>query len=180
MRSVWVVLLVLAIPGAVRAADGWELFGPARLGAGRAQLAAHIELQCTPGPEASGTTACQPPPGALPTFAGVPVQWVELVFRDDRLEKVAGHLHESNFAALEAFIVERNGAGQDCSIRFRAGMGAELVNRILLWRTADQALVIEQLQGKIDRSAFAYGTAEAMAGIVRDKTAYPPGSRRDL
>jgi hypothetical protein len=180
IRSWWVALAALTLPGAAGAADGWDLFGPASLGAGRAEISARIELECTPAQHEPGTTVCRPAPRALPSFAGVPVQRVELVFRDDRLEQVAGRVHEPHFAALEAFVVGRNGAGQDCSIRFRAGMAGDLLNRILLWRRDGQALVIEQFQGKIDRSAFTYGTAAAMAGMVREKTAYPPGSFRDL
>jgi hypothetical protein len=180
MQPSWVVLAALVLPGAGAAADGWELFGPGQLGAGRAQIAAQIELECAPAQDAPGATSCRPVPGALPRFAGVPLERVELVFRDDRLEKVAGRVQESHFAALEGFVVQRSGAGQDCSIRFRAGMGAELLNRILLWRSRSYALVIEQFRGKIDQSAFTYGTADAMAALVREKTAYPPGARRDL
>jgi hypothetical protein len=109
------------------------------------------------------------------------VQKIELTFRRDRLEKVVGRLHESHFEALEQFITAHAGAGRDCSYLFRGGMGAaEFVNRILLWRTAGYALVIQQFQGKIDRSAFSYGTQDAMADVVKERTAYPPRSRRDL
>jgi hypothetical protein len=180
VQPCWIALAALALPAAVGAADGWELFGPDKLGAARAQIAAQVELECAPLPDEPGATVCRPTQGASPRFAGAPVERVDLTFRDDRLDKVAGRLHESHFEALESFVVQRNGAGQDCSIRFRAGMGAELLNRIVLWRTADHALVIEQFQGKIDRSAFTYGTPHAMARMVRDKTAYPPGTRRDL
>jgi hypothetical protein len=180
MGRVCALLAALALPLVARAADGWDLFGPARLGAPRAEVAARVALECMPLPDVPGATVCQPAAGALSTFGGVPVQRVELHFRADRLEKVAGRLQESQFAALEAFVVKRKGAGQDCSIRFRAGMGAELFNRILLWRAAGEALVIEQFRDKIDRSAFTYGTADAMADMVREKTAYPPGTRRDL
>ena len=180
MRPWWMALAALVLPGVAGAADGWELFGPDKLGTEREQIAAHIALECAPAQDAPGVTACRPASGAIPRFAGVPLERVDLLFRGDRLLKVAAHLHESHFGALEAFVVARHGAGQDCSIRFRAGMGAELLNRILLWRSTTQAMVIEQFQGKIDRSAVAYGTADAMAGMVRDKTAYPPGARRDL
>jgi hypothetical protein len=163
------------------AADGWELFGAEQVGASRAQISQQVQLDCQPVAGEADTLNCKPVPGAVQTFGGVPFQRLELTFRDERLEKVAGRLHESHFEALEHFVTQRLGEGQNCSYVFRGGMGAaEFVNRIRLWRSAGYALVIQQFQGKIDRSVFSYGTEAAMSDLVKEKTAYPPGSRRDL
>jgi hypothetical protein len=177
----WVAAVLAASPVAAAPVDGWQVFGPDALGVSREQVAAQVPLQCSSEAGEPDSLACQPASGALSGFAGVPVQKIELTFRGDRLEKVAGRLHESHFEALERFITAHAGEGSDCSYRFRGGMGAaEFVNRILLWRTPGYALVIQQFQGKIDRSVFNYGTQAAMADVVKEKTAYPPGSRRDL
>jgi len=178
---VWVAAALVASAVAAEPADGWQVFGPDALGIGRDQVAVQMPLQCGSEDAEPDLLVCQPAPGAMSTFAGVPVQKIELTFRGDRLEKVTGRLHESQFEALERFITARAGAGRDCSYLFRGGMGAaEFVNRILLWRAPDYALVIQQFQGKIDRSVFSYGTPAAMAEVVKEKTAYPPRSRRDL
>jgi hypothetical protein len=175
------VAVLIASPVTAAPADGWQVFGPDALGVSREQVAAQVPLQCSSQDGEPDVLACQPAPGALNSFAGVPVQKIELTFRRDRLEKVAGRLHESQFAALEQYVTARHGSGRDCSYLFRGGMGAaEFVNRILLWQMPGYALVIQQFQGKIDRSVFSYGTQAAMADVVKEKTAYPPRSRRDL
>jgi hypothetical protein len=176
-----VLALLLSSPVVGWAAeDGWELFGVDWVGASRAQISQQVQLDCQPVDGEASTLNCRPAPGAVQTFGGAPFQRLELTFRDERLEKVAGRLHESQFEALERFVTQRLGEGQNCSYVFRSGMAAESVNRIRLWRHARYALVIQQFQGKIDRSMFSYGTEAAMSDLVRQKTAYPPGSRRDL
>jgi hypothetical protein len=51
---------------------------------------------------------------------------------------------------------------------------------VYLWRIEAVRLVLEQFAGKIDRSSLVYGTDAALADLVREKTSYPPGTRRDL
>ena len=57
---------------------------------------------------------------------------------------------------------------------------AEFEAGVHLWAHDGMSLVLEQFAGKIDRSVLAYGTAAAMADLVRSKTSYPRGVRRDL
>jgi hypothetical protein len=168
------------VSGSGLAADGWEVFGAEQLGLSRDQLMAQIALECEPAQAASGLQTCKPAPEALRSLAGVPAQQVELKFREGQLEKVSARLNEANFEALEQYLAQRYGPGEDRSYRFRSGMGAELTNRVLLWRTERFALVIQQFAGKIDRSSLSCGTHEAMAEIVREKTSYQPGSRREF
>lgn len=173
--------LLAASAVAAQLPEGWELFGPDAIGITREQVAGQLPLQCTPEQEAPEIVACQPAAGVQYRFAGMPLQKLVLTFRNDRLEKVAGRFAESRFEAFEQFITARAGPGRDCSTQFRGGMGtAEFVNRILLWRAPGYALVIQQYEGKIDRSAFSFGSEAAMADVVREKTSYPPGTRRDL
>jgi hypothetical protein len=73
------------------------------------------------------------------------------------------------------------GASDDRSFRARGGMAAaEFEAGVHLWKQDGVSTVLEQFAGKIDRSVLTYGSADALADLVRSKTAYPRGAHRDL
>jgi hypothetical protein len=164
----------LAVGAAGAAAqDAWETLGPARIGAPRAEVEASVTLQCE-------GTVCVPVAGALTRVAGVPVQRVELRFNGGRLAQVTIQLAEQHYAALLETLRQKLGPGADYSYQARAGMAGEFVAGVFLWSGPDVALVLEQYAGKITRAQLVYGTPQALADLVRAKTATPRGARRDL
>lgn len=155
------------------AEDPWAALGPARIGAARAEIEARTPLHCQ--------AAVCVPPGAAPThFAGVPVQRVELHFEGERLAKVTILLGEQHYTALRDALRTRFGEGADHSFLARAGMAGEFAAGVVVWSRPELALVLEQYAGKIDRSRLVYGTPEALAELVRAKTAIRRGTLRDL
>ena len=90
-------------------------------------------------------------------------------------------MSEQHYAVLLAFLGTQFGASDDRTFRARGGMGAvEFEAGVHLWEHDGVSLVLEQFARKIDRSALTYGSAAAMADLVRSKTSYPRGARRDL
>jgi hypothetical protein len=164
--------LVLGAASA-QAQDAWEALGPARIGAARADVEANVPLQCE-------AMLCVPVAGALTRVAGVPVQYVELRFDGGRLAQVTIRLAEQHYAALLETLREKFGPGADHSYQARAGMAGEFVAGVFLWSGPEVVLVLEQFAGKITRSELVYGTPQALADLVRAKTATPRGARRDL
>jgi hypothetical protein len=160
------------------AADLWDRLGPARIGATRAEMVAELPMMCS---SADRDEVCVVSAGGGKNFAGVPVSGVELRFSHELLVRAAVTLNERYYAPLLSFLGAQLGASDDRSFRFRGGMGAvEFEAGVHLWEHEGVSLVLEQFAGKIDRSAFTYGNAAAMADLVRSKTSYPRGARRDL
>jgi len=166
----------LALATVASAADIWDALGPARIGASKAEVTEQLPLSC----DASGLAQRCTPAGISGNFDGVAATAIELTFEDARLTKVSVTFSDQYYEALLRQLVARFGTGEDHSFRARAGMGGEFIAGVYLWSLDGIRLVLEQFAGKIDRSALVYGTDEAMADLVREKTAYPPGARRDL
>ncbi len=175
----WLLALLLWLPAwPAGAADLWDQLGPAKIGAARAEIAA--PMTCSAAGDGHGQV-CAARTGTGETFAGLPVRAVELRFADERLVRAAVTLSEQHYRALLAFLGPRFGASDDRSFRARGGMAmAEFEAGVHVWKHADVSLVLEQFAGKIDRSVLTYGSAAAMADLVRSKTSYPRGARRDL
>jgi len=179
-RYVCALLAALAwtLPWPACAADLWDRLGPARIGATRAEIGSEIRMACR---SADRDDVCVVSAGAGKILAGVPVSAVELRFSHDRLVWAAVTLSERYYTPLLAFLAAQFGASDDRSYRARGGMGAmEFEAGVHLWEHEGVSLVLEQFAGKVDRSALTYGNAAAMADLVRSKTAYPRGARRDL
>ena len=175
MKATLLVAL-LGLATSVRGADLWGVLDPARIGASKAEISEQLPLKCEP---ASTVQRCVPA-RTLTTFAGLRVDTIELVFEDARLTKVVVMLSDRDYEALLGQLADRFGPGEDRSFRARAGMSGELMAGVYLWRIDAVRLVLEQFAGKIDRSSLVYGTDAALADLVREKTSYPPGTRRDL
>jgi hypothetical protein len=170
------VAATLALATVASAADLWDALGPARIGASKAEITEQLPLNC----EASGLAQRCTPVGNSGNFDAVAANTIELTFEDARLTKVSVTFGEQYYEALLRRLVARFGPGEDRSFRARAGMGGEFIAGVYLWGVEGIRLVLEQFAGKIDRSALVYGTDEAMADLVREKTAHPAGARHDL
>jgi len=172
------VVAALCAPVAARAlaADAWEALGPARIGGGFEQIARDAALKC----DARGRTVCAVTSSGPVLFSGVLVARVEALFRESALERVNVSLATTQYEALHRVLTAHYGAGEDCSFLAIAGMAAEFVAGVFVWRVGTTSVVLQQYAGKIDRSALSYGTEESMADVVRKARAYPRGARRDL
>ena len=49
-----------------------------------------------------------------------------------------------------------------------------------MWEKDDLCLIAQQFDRKIDRSSLIYGSAEAMAPLLKQIKSTPPGAIRDL
>jgi hypothetical protein len=139
------------------------------------------ELKC----QADKTAAqdvrlCEPIPGALDRLAGVPVTSVSARFESARLQRVTVLFNETSFAKLAPQLKSRFGAAKDWTVSIHAGMNASFKNQILLWEGERWTAVLQQYDGKINRSSLTYGTPSAMAELVQRIKATPPGASRDL
>lgn len=123
---------------------------------------------------------CRPAADAVSRFAGAPVERIDLTFDADRLARVTVRFGTQQYERVLDAVRERFGAGADHSYQARAGMAGEFAAGVFVWSRPDLALVLEQYAGKITRSQLVYGTPQALADLVRDKTATPRGARRDL
>ena len=159
------------------AADAWEALGPARIGTGFAEVSRHAALKC----DEDGTRKVCTVSSSHPLlFAGVPVARIEAVFQESALERVNISFATIQYEALRRVLTGHYGAGEDRSFLAIAGMAAEFVAGVFVWRAAPTSIVLEQYAVKIDRSALSYGTESSMADVVRRVHAYPRGARRDL
>ena len=158
-------------------ADAWDALGPARIGATFGEVSRELALSCS---GEAARRACAPTSRAPVEFAGLPVGRIEAVFEDAKLVKVTVVLPDQQYQSLLRGLTTRYGEGEDRSFIARAGMAGEFVAGVFLWREGGVSLVLEQYAGKIDRSSLNYGSEPAMAELIRSKTAYPRGARRDL
>ena len=176
-RALMAASLIASAPGQASAADTWEGVGPARIGTGFDEISRHVALKCDAHDVRKVCTVSAPGPIL---FAGLPVARIEAVFQESVLERVNISLATIQYEALHRVLNAHFGPGEDRSFLAIAGMAAEFVAGVFVWRAGTTSLVLEQYSGKIDRSALTYGTESSMAGLVRKVTAYPRGARRDL
>ena len=171
------VVAALCASASGLAADVWEALGPARIGAGFEQISQDAALKCD---VQGGRTVCTASSSGPVLFSGVLVARVEALFRESALERVNVSLATTQYDALHRVLATHYGAGEDCSFLAIAGMAAEFVAGVFVWRVGTTSVVLQQYAGKIDRAALSYGTGESMADLVRKARAYPRGARRDL
>jgi len=165
---------------AVADSDVFDGLDPALLGAEITTVLEGAELACRQDPKKVTVRRCTPLPGALDSLGGVPVTSVEALFEDEQLAQVTIYFPESRFADLRRSVFPRFGAGMDWSVSLRAGMAGTVKDEILLWEKEDLVVIAQQFDGKIDRSSLIYGSAKAMAPLLKQIKSSPPGGTRDL
>jgi hypothetical protein len=176
-RALMAATLIASAPGQASAADTWEGVGPARIGSDFEEISRHVALKCDAHDARKVCTVSAP--GAI-LFDGLPVARIEAVFQESVLERVNISLATIQYEAMHRVLNAHFGPGEDRSFLAIAGMAAEFVAGVFVWRAGTTSLVLEQYAGKIDRSALSYGTDMSMDDLVRKAHAYPRGARRDL
>lgn len=171
-RFLAALVFASAGPGSAQQ-DAWDVLGPAAIGAARERLETQVALRCQ-------ALVCRPAPEALSRFAGAPAERIELAFDADRLARVTVRFDTRHYEQVLDAVRRRFGDGADHSYQARAGMAGEFAAGVFVWSRTDLALVLEQYAGKITHAQLAYGTPQALAELVRAKTATPRGARRDL
>jgi hypothetical protein len=177
----WRILLVVALlasaAASAKAVDIWESLGPGHLGASFNEVSQQVALVC--GGEAARQSCKVSLPAPL-AFSGVQVTRTEAVFSNFMLEQVKVTLETKQYSDLLHALDTRYGAGEDRSFVAIAGMAADFVAGVFVWRTGSSTLVLEQYAGKIDHSVLTYGTNSSMTELVRKTYSYTRGARRDL
>jgi hypothetical protein len=123
---------------------------------------------------------CTSTSSALSTLGGVSLNAVEALVKDGHLLQVTIYFPESRFTQVLAALSARFGEGGDWTVTIRSGMAGQLPDQIRIWETDRFALVAQQYDRKIDRSSVIYGSADAMAPLVRQIRSTPRGALRDL
>jgi hypothetical protein len=96
------------------------------------------------------------------------------------LAQVTVYLPESRFPELKRVLAVRLGEATDWSVIIRSGMAGMFKDDILLWEKDGLVLIAQQFDQKIDRSSLIYGSAKAMAPLLKQIKSTPPGAVRDL
>jgi hypothetical protein len=179
-RRLAVLLLCALAPLACADSDVFDGLGPGLVGAELTAVLEGAELACHGDPKETSIRRCKPLPGVLEHFGNVRVASVEALFEDARLARITIYLPETRFADLKRVLVARLGEATDWSIVLRAGMAGTFDDEILLWEHDDLVVIAQQFDQKIDRSSLVYGSAQAMAPLLKQIKSTPPGSTRDL
>ena len=123
---------------------------------------------------------CASAPHTHWTVSGVTASALEVLVKDGRLVQVTVYFPESRFPHMLLALSTWLGKGEDWTVTIRAGMAGQLPDQIRIWETDRFALVAQQYDRKIDRSSVIYGSAEAMAPLLRQIQSTPRGALRDL
>jgi hypothetical protein len=168
------------LPSAAADSDVFDGLGPGLVGAELTTVLEGAELACRQDPKEVAVRRCKPLPGGLNNLGGVPVTSVEALFKDEQMAQVTIYLPESRFAELMRSLSPRLGAGMDWSVNLRVGMAGTIKDEVVLWEREGLVVIAQQFDGKIDRSSLIYGSAKAMAPLLRQIKSTPPGATRDL
>jgi hypothetical protein len=171
---------VLAPPSASAAEDVFDALGPESLGTSVDRVLAGSGFSCgqhRSDPEVKRCTSTSSTPWIL---AGTSASSVEALIKDAHLLQVTVHFSESRFAQVLLALSTRFGEGVDWTVTIRSGMAGQLPDQIRIWETDRFALVAQQYDRKIDRSSVIYGSAAAMAPLLRQIHSTPRGALRDL
>jgi hypothetical protein len=170
----------LLSPSALAADDIFDGLAPELVGSELGSVLEGAELACRQDRADPKIRRCTPLPGALKAVGGVGVNAVEARFDDHRLAQVTIYLPEARFDAVLPVLSTRFGEGKAWSVILRAGMAGQFEAKIRIWETDRFVLIAQQFDGKIDRSSVIYGSARAMAPLLRQIKSTPPGGLRDL
>ena len=165
---------------ALAAGDIFDGLAPELVGSELGSVLEGAELACRQDRADPKIRRCTALPGALKAVGGVGVNAVEARFDDQRLAQVTIYLPEPRFAAVLPILSARFGEGKAWSVILRAGMAGQFEAKIRIWETDRFVLIAQQFDGKIDRSSVIYGSARAMAPLLRQILSTPPGGLRDL
>ena len=162
------------------AQDVLDALGPELLGSSVGRVLDASEFSCRQDRTDPDIQRCTSAPHTLWAIGGVSATALEALVKDGRLMQVAVYFPERRFAQVSLALSARLGEGRDWSVTIRSGMAGQLPDQIRIWQTDRFALVAQQYDRKIDRSSVMYGSADAMAPLLRRIQSTPRGALRDL
>lgn len=127
---------------------------------------------------AGRVTVCRPEGGLL--HLGVPVREMTLEYRDELLGTIRIVFDENQFQTLAHRLGVELGPGESRDERLRAGMGGIIDNRILVWRSNERIVMLEQYSAKVTLSSLRYSTLTAFDDLMRERNRRRIRGLRDL
>ena len=162
------------------AKDVLDALGPELLGSRVGRVLEGADFSCRQDRTDPDIQRCTATSSALTALGGVSASAVEVLVKDALLLQVTVYFLESRFPQVLAALSTRFGEGSDWTVSIRSGMAGQLPDQIRIWETDRFALVARQYDRKIDRSSVIYGSADAMAPLLRQIRSTPRGALRDL
>jgi len=166
------------LSGAWAAKDVLDALGPELLGT--SVVLEGSEFSCGQHRSDPEIQRCTSASRTLWTLAATSASSVEALIKDGHLMQVTVYFSESRFAQVLLTLSTRFGEGVDWTVTIRSGMAGQLPDQIRIWETDRFAVVAQQYDRKIDRSSVIYGSAAAMASLLRMIRSTPRGALRDL
>jgi len=111
---------------------------------------------------------------------GLPVLGVTLEYRSELLNRTTVLFDEARFAQIEESLTARFGAPEIHDEQLRSGMAGAIVNRVRVWRSHGNVVMLEQFSGKITSSALRYLTTDGYRELMRARDAGRIRGTRDL
>lgn len=113
-------------------------------------------------------------------YLGLPVLAVTLEFRGELLNRTTVLFEETRFAQAEGSLTARLGPPEMHDEQLRSGMAGAFANRVRVWRSEGNVVMLEQYSGKITRSALRYLTQADYRELMRARDAMRVRGTRDL
>ena len=87
---------------------------------------------------------------------------------------------EARFSEVEERLTARYEAPEVHDEQLRSGMAGTIVNRVRVWRSHGNVVMLEQFSGKITSSALRYLTTDGYRELMRARDAVRVRGTRDL
>jgi hypothetical protein len=111
---------------------------------------------------------------------GLPVLGLTLEYRGDVLSRTTVLFDEAHFSEVEDRLTARYKAPEVHDEQLRSGMAGAIVNRVRVWRSDSEVVMLEQFSGKITSSALRYLTTDGYRELMRARDAARVRGVRDL
>lgn len=111
---------------------------------------------------------------------GLPVLGTTLEYRGELLNRTTVVFDEARFSEVEDRLRARYEAPEVHDEQLRSGMAGAIVNRVRVWRSDGNVVMLEQFFGKITSSALRYLTTDGYRELMRARDAVRVRGTRDL
>ena len=111
---------------------------------------------------------------------GFPVLGTTLEYRGGVLNCTTVIFDEARFSDVEDRLTVRYQAPEVHDEQLRSGMAGSIVNRVRVWRSGGNVVMLEQFSGKITSSALRYLTTDGYRELMRARDAVRVRGTRDL
>ena len=161
---------LLLVAGAASGAQGIEALG---------SPLADLDRRLYSCAETGAHTLCRAVGKSL-EHLGLPVLGMTLEYRGELLNQTTVLFDEARFAEVEDRLKAEFGAPGLHDEQLRSGMAGVIVNRVRVWRSGGNVVMLEQFSGKITSSALRYLTADGYRELMRARDAVRVRGTRDL